>query len=200
MLNNQTTKSTQLVKDVIATAYDIHAPAASTTPLEFGAITFAVPWSDIVKIRGVGSWNFKNGEFVFISSSTTTTKSVWAANPGIRKIVPIDSLSDYDLEKMVWESHAQDAVLLESGKAKTTDDVKNGMLASLKIVKYSWCDQLLEFQNRNDIKGVVCKWHNKEKPSVSVYFYPFTGVEYSLMFRTDQDPIIDSIISSIRLK
>ncbi len=84
--------------------------------------------------------------------------------------------------------------------AKTADDVKRGMLASIKLTKYSWCDELLEFQNNNGIKGVVCKWHNKETPSVVVYFYPYPGVEYSLMFKTDQDSVIDGIISTIHTK
>lgn len=188
------------ISDVIPVNYLLNASLATTTSLEFERVKFAVPWSDVVKHRGVGSWNFKNGAYVFISVSTTTTKSTWSANSNIKKIFPIDSLSDYDLEKMIWESRTRDVSLLSVGKARNTDDVRSGMLATLKREKYVWCDQLLEFQNQNEIKGVICKWHNKGVPSVIVYFYPYSGAEYSLMFRTDQDSVMDSIVSSIRMK
>lgn len=107
--------STLIVRDVTATKYNIQAPQATTTNLDYSDVAFAVPWSGITKKRGEGSWNFSNGDFVFVALSTTTTKSVWSKIPGIEKIIPIDSSSDYDLEKMVWESHVQDAALLESG-------------------------------------------------------------------------------------
>ena len=199
------TTSTNLpsVHNIIPTNYDVQSPSSTTTPLEFAGINFVAPWSGVVKTRvtgWTGTWNFKNGEFVFITVSTTTLKSTWLVNPDVKKIFPLDSLSDYDLEKMVWESDAQDAeLLLKPGEAKTTDDVRKGMLASIKVVKYSRCEQLLEFQNQNGVKGVICRWHDKGEQKTVISFYPYDATEYSLTF-TDQDSVRDSIISSIQTK
>jgi hypothetical protein len=80
------------------------------------------------------------------------------------------------------------------------EGVKNGMLASLKLAKYSWCEQLLEFQNKNGIKGVVCKSHDKNGnwPVAAMYFFPYPGTQYQLMIKTDQDEVLDSVLSTIR--
>lgn len=190
--------------DVLPRDYIIKNSPATTTSLEFVGVQFAVPWSELIKTRvypSIGVWNFKNKESISISVSTTTAKAVWLENPNIKKVMPeLASLSDYDVEKMVWRSHTQDASLLLAGKVTTSVDVRKAMLAGIKIQKYSGATDLLEFENNNGVKGLVVKWKGEAGSSVIVYFYAIPGYEYQMRFKADQDSVIDSIISSIRIK
>lgn len=190
--------------DVIPNNYVLKNYPATTTSLEFAEVEFAVPWRDLIRTKvypSVGVWNFKNKETIFISVSTTTTKAVWLENPNIEKILPdVHSLSDYDIEKMVWRSHTQDAALLFNGKATSTEDVRKAMLAGIKTQKYSRAGSLLEFENKNGIKGLIVKWGSGGSSDFIVYFYTVPGHEYQMRFKADQDSIMDSIVSSIRIK
>jgi hypothetical protein len=188
--------------DVIALQYNLLTPPATTTRLGLLGIEFTVPWSEmrnshVTPEKGTAYWKFTDTVLVSLWVSTSTTKSMWGATPGINKIIPLNSLSDYDVEKMVWEIRRENIPLWAT---KNNDAIRDAMLGSMKATKYSWCGKLLEFQNHYGVRGVICDQPEGADWTSIVYFYPHDGIEYKLMIKPNQGLIRDSIIASIRPK
>lgn len=191
----------KIAHEVVPMQYELQSLPATTTPLVFDKIQLTVPWSGITLSKvhqSTANWSFgDNQNSLVIFFSTTTTRVIWSENPDIENILPLNSLSSYELERMIWRIQKNELPLWAT---KNNNAGRNLMLAGIKTVKYSWCDELLEFQNTHDVKGVICEWGIKEgeKKSIVYFYLGDDDSEYNFFIKPNQIQIRDSIIASIK--
>lgn len=192
--------------EVLPVQYKLQTSPATTTILRFDRIELAVPWSEDFAPRispDSAVWTFENvqKDILFISLSTTTTsKVILSKTPDSRTpaLFSFDSQNTYDVEKMIWNVQKKDIPLW---KTKNNNAARNVVLLSFKTLKYSDCDELLDFENSFGVKGVICSHVSEvEKKTSTIYFYlDNVEAEYSLHIKeTTPTQVRDSIIASIK--
>lgn len=193
----------KVAQDVSPIPYELQFAPATSTVLVFNTIQLAVPWSDISLSKtdpDMAQWSTTDSEkYLTLFLSTTTTRVIWKENPSVKDILPIDTLSSYELERMIWRVQLRESPLWVT---KNNEATKKIMLATIKKAKYSWCDKLLEFQNQYEVKGVICDWVDKEgeKKSIVYFYISNDDSEYNFIVKPDRVQIRDSIIASIKKK
>ncbi len=191
----------KVAHEVVPKQYELQSVPATTITLVFNNIQLTVPWPEMTLSKvhqSYANWSFGNNQnSLAIFLSTTTARVVWSDNPDIENILPINSLSSYELERMIWRVTKSELPLWAT---KNNNAVKNLMLAGIKTAKYSWCDELLEFQNTHDAKGVICEYvsNDGEKKSIVYFYLGDDDSEYNFFIKPNDIQIRDGIIASIK--